>query len=190
MKKLLALGLAFALSIAPALAASKLKNDLEVTGNVTVGGTLGVTGAVTFTDPLDKASLGSQSKRVIFNVPINTGGTLADSTTYRGFVAPGRAGTVTNISVIAGTVPVGGTNTVKVLKGSSAGNTMFSAASYNPTGLTANQAAPMTLTGTATDLAITASGANSGIYVEWATGVQTTDAVNAAVSIEFEPDDY
>lgn len=160
------------------------------TGAATFGSTVAVTGAVSLTVPLTKANVGNQSKRVIYTYSVANGGTLADSTTYRGWFVPGRAGSITKISVMAGTPPVGGTNTVKVLKGSSSGNTMLSAASYDPTGLTANQAAAMTLTGTAADLAITASGANSGAYIEWAAGAQSTDAINAAVSIEFEPDDY
>ncbi|MBX9570905.1 MAG: hypothetical protein K2X77_18570 [Candidatus Obscuribacterales bacterium] len=163
---------------------------LGVTGNATLGGTLAVTGAVTLTVPLTAANINKSAKRQVFLFRPNNGGTIADGTTYAGFINPGRAGTVTGVSVIAGTPPVGGTNTVKVLRGSSAGNTMLSAASYDPTGLTANQAAAMTLTATGADLAVAASGANSGIYVEWVAGTQSTDGVNACIAVEFEPTDF
>lgn len=138
---------------------------------------------------LTGGSLWQQSKRFVLTNSFNGGGTLSDSTTYKAFLVPGRAGTVTRVSVMAGTAPAGGTNTVKVLKGSSSGNTMLSAASYDPTNLTDNQASTMTLTSTAADLAVTASGADSGIYVEWAAGVQSTDAATVTISVEFEPDD-
>lgn len=115
------------------------------------------------------------------------GGTLADSTVYRAFLCPGFACTVKSITMIAVQPPVGGTNTFKALKGSSAGNTMLSAASYDPTGLTANQGALMTLTSTPADLQLNASGANSGIYLEHSAGVQTTDATQVGVVVELEP---
>lgn len=165
-------------------------NLIQSAGAQTIGGVKTFSAQPVFSVPLIKSNLGNQSKRVIYCLPINGGGTLSDSTTYRGWFVPGRAGSVTKISVIAATAPIGGTNTVKVLKGSSSGNTMLSAASYDPTGLTANQAAAMTLTSTSADLALTASGASSGAYIEWATGSQTTDAINCCVQIEFEPDDY
>lgn len=187
--------------------------NFSVGGNLAVTGTSAHTGAATFSSasfgtttlhtgvatfsaqpvfsiPLIKSNLGNQSKRVIYTMSVNGGATVADATTYRGWFVPGRAGSVTKVSVIAATPPIGGTSTVKILKGSSSGNTMLGAASYDPVGLTANQAAAMTLTGTAADLAVTASGANSGVYIEWAAGTQSTDAINAAISIEFEADDY
>lgn len=156
-------------------------------GAQTIAGVKTFSSAPVFSSPPTKASLGKQAKRVILCKAINGGGTLADSTTYRGFLFPGRAGTVTNVVLLAGTVPIGGTNAVKILKASSAGNTMLSAATFDPTTLTNNTGAPMTLTATSADLGLTAT---QGVYIEWATGVQTTDAINATVSVEFEPDDY
>lgn len=159
-------------------------------GNATIGGTLAVTGALSLTVPLTNANIGNAAKRWVVPFSFNSGGTLADSTTYRAWVVPGRAGSVKRIVLIAGTPTVGGTNTFKVLKGSSSGTTMLSAASYDPVGLTANQASAMTLTATSADLAVTASGANSGVYFEYAAGVQTTDAINVGGMVEFEADDY
>lgn len=163
---------------------------LSVTGNATVGGTLGVTGALSLTVPLTNANIGNAAKRWVVPFSFNAGGALADSTTYRTWVVPGRAGSVKRIVLIAGTPTVGGTNTFKVLKGSSSGNTMLSAASYDPVGLTANQASAMTLTATSADLAVAASGANSGVYLEYAAGSQSTDAINVGGAVEFEADDY
>lgn len=194
-----------ATSLASTLAvtgAVTMSSTLAVTGNTTVTGTLGVTGAatlsstlavtgaVTLTVPLTAANINKSAKRQVFLFNVNGGGTLADGTTYKASFVPGRAGTVTGASVFAQTPPVGGTNTVKILRGTSAGNTMLSAASYDPTGLTANQAAAMTLTATGADLAVAASGANSAIYVEWVAGTQTTDAINAVIAVEFEPTDF
>lgn len=162
--------------------------NAAVTGNLAVTGTSAFTGAASFTVPITQANINRAGRRqIVYFQPGAIGGTLADSTTYRSLVAPGRIATVTGVFVVAQTPPAGGTNTVRVLKGSSAGNTMLSAASYDPTALVANTVTPMTLTATGADLTITAA---QPIYVEWVSGVQTTDAINAVVGVEFEVADY
>lgn len=203
-------------SSAPAGAATtKLKNDLRVTGNLTVdgttsfsgasspaslavtnnatiGGTLTVTGATTLTTPLTAANIQSGSaKRELMTVSLSPStGANADSTVYRGMVFPSRAGTVTRVMIGCQTPPTVGTDVIKVLKGNSSGNTLLSTATFDANTLVANQGTAMTLTATGADLAITANGANSGIYCEYSAGVQTVDAIGITVTIEYEPTDF
>lgn len=115
------------------------------------------------------------------------GSVLADGTTYIGFLPFGRAGVVKRVNCLCGTAPVGGTNTVKVLEATSSGATMLSAATFDPTTLANNVITSPALTGTAADLTLTAT---QGVYLEWITGTQTTDAVNCAVAVEYEPDAF
>lgn len=154
-------------------------------GAVTMASTLAVTGAVTLTVPLTKANINGSAKRERFNFSVNAGGTIADGTTYTGYFAPGRAGTVTKVSLIASTAPVGGTNTVNVKKGGASGQSVLSAA-FDPTTLVADTISAATLNATAANLAFTAA---EGLYVEWVAGTQSTDGVRAAVCIEVEFDD-
>lgn len=130
---------------------------------------------------------GAKIERVVH--VINNGADLADGTTYKALIPLGRACVVTRIGLIAQVVPVGGTNTFKVLKGSSSGNSMLAGASFDPTTLTANQMTALGLTSTVANLTLNASGANSGIYIEYAAGTQSTDASGVAVVIEFRVTD-
>lgn len=165
-----------------------------LTGNTTVGGTLGVTGAVTLTVPLTAANIqtGSAKRQLLtYHFASNVAdGTAADSTVYRAVLFPGRAATVKNISFGCVVAPTVGTDSIKVLKGSSSGNTMLSAATFDANTLTANQATAATLTATGADLTVAATGANSGIYVEYSAGSQTVDAKDLSVTIEIEPTDF
>jgi hypothetical protein len=249
-------------------APSKLKNDLQVTGNLTVGGTttqtgnvaltgnLSVTGTTTHTGAVTNSSTLTQTGVATFTaapvlstgtvtanggdtytvpdvgnasfvmtagaqtvagvktfssapvVPdssftaakiatgsakrqtmvwhVNGGGTLSDSATYTAMLPYGRAATVTRVSCVCGTAPIGG-GTVKVLKGSSSGNTQLDAATFDATGLVANTISNLTLTATGADLALAAT---EPTYLEWATGTQDTDGANCAISVEYEPDNF
>lgn len=185
---LLLVGQAFSPALAGTtnLDALQLDSNLTVGGNLTVAGTQNITGAVTLSTPLGGASVNNSVKRQVFHFSPNSGGTIADNTTYRAYFAPGRAGTVTKVSIIAGTVPIGGTNAIAIKKAGASGNAML-AASFDPTGLVVDTISAPALTATAADRAITAT---QGIYVEWAAGSQSTDGANASVSIEFEPADF
>lgn len=170
------------------------ENGVRVKGGLTVvdGGLTVSAGAVsvpsiTSSTPIVNASIGNGAKRQILQFAVNGGATLVDSTTYRSLLIPGRAGVVKAINFVATTPPVGGTNTIIVKKGSSAGNTMLSTASISPTTLVANTVLPGTLTATSADLAVTAT---EGVYTEWAAGVQTTDAIGGLIQVEFEPNDF
>lgn len=159
---------------------------------VTAGGLTVSAGAVsvpsiTASTPIVNASIGNGAKRQILQFAVNGGASCADSTTYQCLLIPGRAGIVKAINFVAATPPVGGTDTLIVKKGSSAGNTMLSAASVDATTLVANTVLPGTLTATSADLAITAT---QPIYVSYVSGVQTTDAINMNIQIEFEPNDF
>lgn len=163
-------------------------SDVAIGGAATVTGNMTVTGTFTSSTTQGKANVKSNLKRVYACVALApVTGAAADSTNYSGFIAFGRAGTVTKITVIADTPPAGGTDTLAVKKASSAGNTMLSASTYDMTSLVANTATSMTLTATAADLTLTAA---QGIWLRYAAGVQTTDAINICVCVEFEPDDY
>jgi hypothetical protein len=167
-----------------------LSGNQTVTGNQTIGGTLGVTGAVTLGTPLTAANIqtGSAKRELLtwhFASNIATQ-TAADSTTYTALLFPGRAGTVKAITFGCITAPIGGTDTLTVKKGTG-GNTMLSAASVDATTLTDGTGTPATLTSTSADLGLTAT---QGIEVKYAAGVQTTDAVDLSVTVEFEPTDF
>lgn len=172
--------------------AQTFTGNQTVAGNQTIGGTLGVTGAVTLATPLTAANIQSGSaKRQVFTAFLSPNtGAAADSTVYRATIFPGRAGTVTRISFGCQTAPTVGTDTIKVLKGSSAGNTMLNAATFDANTLTANQVSTATLTATSADLGVAASGAGSCIYCEYSAGVQTVDAIGVTVTVEFEPTDF
>lgn len=112
--------------------------------------------------------------------------TSADGVTYKRLMSPGVKCKLVDAWISALTAPVGGTNTVKILNGSSAGNTMLSAASVDPTGMTDNQVLKMALSSTASDLVLNASGAGSGAYAEWVSGTQTTDMIGAVIGLRFQ----
>lgn len=163
--------------------------NAAVTGNATVTGTLGVTGAVSLTVPLTAANIqtGSAKRQLITAILSPNTGAAADSTVYRATLFPGRAGTVKQIVFGCQTAPTVGTDTIKVLKASSAGNTMLNAATFDANTLVANTGTVATLTATGTDLAITAL---QPIYCEYSAGAQTVDAIGLTVTIEFEPTDF
>lgn len=118
-------------------------------------------------------------------VTTNTGA-AADGTTYEALIAPGCAAKVVGASVIAKTPPTVGTDVIKILNGSSAGNTMLSAATFDANGLTANQASTMVLTSTAADLVLAKAGAASAVYVAYVAGTQTVDAIDVSITVWFE----
>jgi hypothetical protein len=197
------------LSVAPAFAATPIAHtsgSLSVGGNLTVtgtttnsgavsntgneaiGGNLTVTGTTTLTTTLTKANVRPNLKRQrVFTLLSPPTAAAVDSTVYRALIPFGRAGTVTGVSWVCQTAPTVGTDTLKVLKGSSAGNTMLSTATVDANGLVANTITNGTLTATGADLIVTAT---QPVYVEYSAGVQTVDAIGLGVCIEFEPDDY
>lgn len=133
-------------------------------------------------------SLWQQAKRQVLRAHLSPNtGAAADSTIYRGTLYFGRAGSVKRIQVGCQTAPIGGTDTIKILKASSSGNTMLNAATFDATTMTNNSCTNATLTSTSADLALTAT---QGVYCEYSAGVQTTDAIDVSVTVEFEPDDY
>lgn len=169
-------------------------NYVMTEGSQTINGAKTFSSAPSITGGLTAANIQSGSaKRELLtwhfaqNVATQT---AADGTTYSAILYPGRAGTVKAITFGCVTAPIGGTDTLKVKKGSSGGNTMLNAASLDATTLANNQATAATLTATGADLQVAATGANSGIYVEYAAGTQTTDAVDISVTVEFEPNDF
>lgn len=165
-----------------------ITGNVAVTGNATVSGTLGVTGAATLTVPLTAANINGANKVKIIRIPLapNTGA-CADSTLYRGLAFPGRACTVKRVVLGCITPPSVGTDVIKVLKASSAGNTLLSTATYDANSLTANTGTAMTLTSTGADLALTAT---QGIYAEYSAGTQTVDGIGLEAVIEVEFTDY
>ena len=134
---------------------------------------------------LPKAHLNAGVKRERFTFNVNAGGTVADGTTYTTYFAPGRAGVVKGVYLIASTAPVGGTNTVDVKKGGASGTSVLTAA-FDPTTLVADTISTASLSGTAATVAFTAT---QGLYVAWVAGTQTTDGVRCSVCVEVEFDD-
>lgn len=165
-----------------------ITGNVAVTGNATVSGTLGVTGAASLTVPLTAANINGANKVKIVRIPLSPiNGACADATVYRGMSFPGRACTVKKVTLGCQTPPSVGTDVIKVLKASSSGNTLLSAATFDANTLVANTASSPSLTATGADLALTAT---QGIYAEYSAGTQTVDAIGIEAEIEIELTDY
>lgn len=125
----------------------------------------------------------------VFPAPFGTsiaGGTIPNGTVYKIVIAPGRAGTVSQISIAANVVPIGGVNTVQVLKNGV--TTLLVAATFDPTTIgSANTSQTLSLTGTPASLALTAT---DTIQVIYTSGTQGTAAVAPTVSVEEITTDY
>lgn len=161
---------------------TKLKNNLWVLGTITTGPVGSIATVVSTTGNAN----GQVAKAKEFDVNIGPGQALANSTTFSYVVAPGRAGTVTLLSLAALVKPAGGTNTLAIKKNN--GNTMLSTATFDPTTIGANNVSqPLTLTSTAADLTLTATDTITVIYTS---GVQTTAAQAPTLTIEMLPTDY
>ena len=146
-----------------------------------------INGAITLGTPLTKANVNDSVKKVFLFARLSPEtGAAADSTVYKALIPVGRAFTVTAIKFVAETPPAGGTDTLKVLKGSSSGNTMLNAASFDATTLVANTISAGTLTSTGADLAVNTT---TPIYAEYSQGSATTDAAQVGCVIEGEMTD-
>ena len=165
-----------------------ITGNVAVTGNATVSGTLGVTGTASLTVPLTAANINGANKVKLLRIALSPNtGACADATVYRGMVFPGRACTVKKVTLGCQTPPSVGTDVIKVLKASSSGNTLLSAATFDANTLVANTASSPSLTATGADLALTAT---QGIYAEYSAGTQTVDGIGIEAEIEIELTDY
>ena len=158
--------------------------NIVLSGDLTVGDDLAVTGDVTLSTPLKVASANESLKResLVMNFP----GTLADGTTYKRHIPMQRAGTIKKIWICAGTKMVGGTNTLAIAKkqgGTSV--TVLSTATVNPTAVpaAADTAEALTLSATAADLVFAAGDCLIATLV---CGTMTTDGADYALIIEVE----
>lgn len=161
-----------------------------ISGSPTFSGTLTLSNAPTITGGLTAANIqtGSAKRQLLRAVMAPAGGAVTvNSTVYFGNLAFGRAGTVKRITYGTAVDPVSGTNTVKVLKNGSAGNTMLSTASVSLNGATANVAQNGTLTATGADLALAAT---DTVYLEYSAGTQGVVAKDVYGIVEFEPTDF
>jgi len=158
-------------------------------GNQTIAGTKTFSTPPTITGGITAANIQTGSaKRQLLRAHLSPNtGAAADATVYRAMLFPGRAGIVTRVTLGCITAPSVGTDTIKVLKASSSGNTMLNAATFDANTLTANTGTTATLTGTGADLAVTAA---QGIYCEYSAGTQTVDAIGVEATVEFEPTDF
>lgn len=113
-------------------------------------------------------------------------GTLANGTTFTYELALGRAATITQISIAASTVPVGGTNTVTVKKNGT--TNLLSAANFDPTTIAAAQTSQvLPLSATAASLSLAAT---DTIDVVYTSGTQATAAIAPVITIEALLTDY
>ena len=159
------------------------------TGTQTLAGTYTFSTPPTITGGLTAANIQTGSaKRELLRISLSPStGAAANGTTYYGLLLPGRAGTVKRISYACKVAPIAGTDTIKVLKASSSGNTMLATASVDATGLTAYTVVQDGLTATGADLQVTAA---QPIYCEYAQGTTSTAAQLVEVTVEFEPTDF
>jgi hypothetical protein len=158
-------------------------------GAQTIAGVKTFSSAPVITGGLTAANIqtGSAKRQVLVATLSPITGAAADATVYRATLFPGRAGTVTRVTLGCQTAPSVGVDTIKVLKGSSSGNTMLNAATFDANTLVANTATNATLTSTSADLGVTAT---QPIYCEYSAGTQTVDAIGISAVIEFEPTDF
>jgi hypothetical protein len=164
-------------------------NLVQSEGTQTINGAKTFSTAPTITGGLTAANIQTGSaKRELMTATLSpTTGAAVDTTVYRFTLAPGRAGIVKRVNIMCQLPPTVGTDTIKILKNGSAGNTMLSAASFDANTLTANTATNMTLTATSGDLTLVAT---DTIYCEYSAGTQTQDAIGVAAVVEFEPTDF
>jgi hypothetical protein len=162
-------------------------NFVQTEGTQTINGAKTFGTAPTITGGLTAANIQSGSaKRQVIRAQLSpVTAAAADSTTYAGLVAFGRAGTVKKISFVCTVAPTVGTDTIEVLKNNT--TTMLNAATYDANTLTALTVANATLTATGADLALTATDV---IRCKYNAGSQTADAQDVTVIIEFEPTDF
>ena len=185
--QVVAMLLAFAPMAFAATETSHSYSNQVIYGNLNVTGTTSLA-SVAVTTPIPGSSITNAAKRFRITVPLSPAtGAAADSTVYRALIPVGRACTVTGVSFVAQVPPVGGTDTLKALKGGSSGNTMLNAASIDATALVANTTTNATLTATAADLAIPAT---TPIYLEYSQGSASTDATAVFGSVEVQVTDY
>lgn len=135
---------------------------------------------------LSKSVLSEAAKRIPLQAHFI--GTIADGSTTKIVLVPGRAGVLKAADIAALVKPAGGTNTVKVEKiVAGSPTTMLSAASFDPTSITANGTAQaLALSATPSALAFNAADL---IQVTWGAGTQTTDCQDACVGLELELDE-
>lgn len=101
---------------------------------------------------LDAVSLAARTRTM--RVPL----AFTANSTWATHVELPEGGTVTAMALVTPTVYATGTHVFTVKKGSSAGNTMLNAASFDATTLVANTRLALTPTATAADLVIAANG--------------------------------
>lgn len=174
--KLIAFILALGAAVAPATAqtytsqTTTLKNNLKVTGSLTVG------------VPQTLTNVENAITSKFISIDIGANAALANSTTYISNSGFGRAGKIINIVLSASTAPAGGTNTVTITKNGV--TTLLSTANVDPTTLTNATGKILTLTGTPANLQFAPT---DTVTVTWASGVQTTAAVGPSVTVEYVP---
>lgn len=172
---LISLGIATTVGAGVDASPMKIRQDVIITKELTLT-----------TTPIKKANIAEACKRIPMQAVIS--GTVADGSTNRRVLVPGRAGTVKSIKIACYTKPAGGTNAVSVQKVNGAtAVTLLNAASFDPNTITADKVAQaLTLTSTSNDLAV---GATDLLIVTYEAGTQTTDAVDMTVEVEYEQND-
>lgn len=155
----------------------------------TLGAANTFSGTNIFSTALQTASVNHAIKSKVFTAKVCPAGgaVTVNGTTYFQFIFPGRAWTVKQIGYATHVDPISGTNTIKVLKATSAGNTMLSTANVSLNGTTIDLNTVATLTATSGDLTGTAT---QPIYCEYAAGTQGAVAKDVTVEVEVEFTDY
>ncbi len=162
-------------------------NFVQSEGTQTINGAKTFSTAPTITGGLPAAQIQTGSaKRQVMRVQLSpVTGAAADSTTYAGLAAFGRAGTVKRISLVCHVALTAGTDTIEILKNGT--TTQLDAATFDANTLVADVVTNATLTATGADLALAATDV---VRCKYNAGSQTVDAEDVTAIIEFEPTDF
>lgn len=180
-----AVGSADAQTITAHAVNSKLKNNLEVTGTLKVDGSTTLGGATPVVTTGNANGQVAKSKWLNENIQ---NGSVANATTYKLTIAPGRACTITQIAFSCITAPVdsSGTSTIAITKNGS--TSVLSTSTVNAASAMASGTA--TTATLATGAAITLAATDILEVVYTAATTQSTAGVAPSVNIEVLPSDY
>ncbi|HIA55385.1 MAG TPA: hypothetical protein EYN91_25430 [Candidatus Melainabacteria bacterium] len=139
-------------------------------------------------NPITKESLSGAAKRFMQHIPLGpVSGNFTDSTTYPGAGGITKPGRLVRACIAFNLAPAGGTNTIALRRGPSAGATILAGASQSVTALAAGTFVELALSANPNDLIFDGTVPINAALV---TGTQGTPGNNAELILEFELDDF
>jgi hypothetical protein len=167
------------------LTAPTITNPTIVTPTIT---SPTITGTASFGTPLTSGNVGNVSKRQVYTWEVNDGNSLGVSGFWQTMLVPGRAGTITQVSIFTNAIasPSGACLFYGTTDGVDGFNILASSP-FDLSTLVANTAMSIPLTTLSSSLHISAT---QPIYLYISSGALTSDPNLVVVTLEFQPDDY